>query len=50
MVKFSIGLAILWLIITIRGKSFKITGIPSLALAGAICYGLGALVMLLFGR
>jgi hypothetical protein len=50
MTAFAIGIGIAWLAITLRGKSYTISGLSGLVLTGFICYGLGSLVLLIFKR
>lgn len=48
MVKIAIGLALMWLVVTITRRKLKIEGWLGFILAGIIAYGLGSLVLLCF--
>lgn len=50
MIKFAIGLALMWIITMLTGGKFKAEGIGGCLIAGFICYGLGSIVMLLLQR
>lgn len=41
---------IVWLIVTLRGKSYTVQGFFGLILAGILCYGLGSLVLAILKR
>lgn len=47
MLAFCIGLGVLWLVVTLRGRSYSISGLGGILLTACICYGLGSLILLI---
>lgn len=50
MAETAVGIAIIWLVITIRGRRYQVNGLLSILFMLFIAYGLGTLVMLPFGK
>lgn len=49
MLSLAIGLALMWLVVVIKGAPFSVKGLPSILFAGFIAWGLGSIVTGLMG-